>query len=577
MGLLNLYKMHEMRPVIGYRFTARIWPFDGSFNEPDDSELYNMEYTVKKVTQPTFSLGTDNIRYFGNTAFVIPIFNFGNTSLEITFEETDAMQVYDRLTNMYGSDIYTHALMGLVAVQIKQFDERMVKVVDDKTYICRLVEYSEPNYSNTGFGTPIEFTASFNVVYVTTAADRESQRNIALTENGQIARPVENNEDIFASMSEQRAAMLEKTKQDMSAYNDRMNTYYDNQLGQYKEQAIRRLAEMKREESKARKAEAAAVLGKILDNTLTQVTLANEDAFTKLNNAYGINLTDGVTAEEKNKLLALLKKGGIESPGIETVASYIDKYNEGYVRERALNADNSSDVLEASLRQITKNEDGDFDAALIEMEMELRDNSRPTPVGRTGNSGNPYSRDRYDNFKDMDLSDYRNMKSYGYCAANTATELSIYMGLERRLEGAASGKNFVSDNVIEQINSSGRGEAKKLDLNPTSREEINSYLKKYGSGSDSMFVVSIDLSGIPSDVRDRLIKENPDRESSFKHGHVTTAYEGKVGQNQNSLVTYSFITDEMIKSGQVKFNFMEVKKKERPSTMGSGADFDGVI
>ena len=102
MGLVNVYKMSTFRPFIPYRFKAEIW--NNYEEEPDPKNI--LEFTVKSINQPVFKLNTENKVYFGNTAFVIPIFKFGETSLEITFEETDDMTVFSTLAGWLGTALY---------------------------------------------------------------------------------------------------------------------------------------------------------------------------------------------------------------------------------------------------------------------------------------------------------------------------------------------------------------------------------------------------------------------------------------------------------------------------------------
>lgn len=162
MGLVNVYKMSTFRPFIPYRYKAEIW---NNYDEaPDPKNI--LEFTVKSINQPVFKLNTENKVYFGNTAFVIPIFKFGETSLEITFEETDDMTVFSTLAGWLGTALYKTVNNGLLNVRITQYSEDMTRTVDSITYICRIKDYSMPNFNNNGFGAPIEITANFNVVYV---------------------------------------------------------------------------------------------------------------------------------------------------------------------------------------------------------------------------------------------------------------------------------------------------------------------------------------------------------------------------------------------------------------------------
>lgn len=166
MGLLNLYKAMAMRPHIPYRFKAEIWPNNEGPYDEDNKNRKRIEFTIKRISQPVFNLNSDNKVYFGNTAYVVPIMKFGETTLEITFEETDDMAVFKLLAGFMGNEIYKGIYGGLINIRVTQFDETMVNIVDKKTYVCRLKEHGMPSFNNNGFGNPVELTASFNVVYI---------------------------------------------------------------------------------------------------------------------------------------------------------------------------------------------------------------------------------------------------------------------------------------------------------------------------------------------------------------------------------------------------------------------------
>ena len=164
MGLVNIFNIQRLRPHINYRFSAEIWP---NAAEGDKIEEYTkFQYTIKKITQPEFKLDTENKKVYGNTAYVVPIFKYGETSLEITFEETDKMEVFKQLCTWMGTNLYKGYLPPLINIRVTQFNESMVDVVDKKVYVCRLKEHGMPSFNNNGFGSPIEITATFNVVYI---------------------------------------------------------------------------------------------------------------------------------------------------------------------------------------------------------------------------------------------------------------------------------------------------------------------------------------------------------------------------------------------------------------------------
>ena len=166
MGLVNLFNAIAMRPHIPYRFRGEIWPNSMPTPERDDKSFYPMEFTIKRISQPVFKLDTENKIHFGNTAYVVPILKFGETTMEITFEETDNMRVFKMLSGFLGGDVYKGVYGGLINIRVTQYDETMTTITDKKVYVCRLQEHGMPQFNNNGFGSPVEISATFNVIYV---------------------------------------------------------------------------------------------------------------------------------------------------------------------------------------------------------------------------------------------------------------------------------------------------------------------------------------------------------------------------------------------------------------------------
>ena len=116
MGLINILNIQNLRPHINYRFSAEIWP---NAAEGDKIKEYTkFQYTVKKITQPVYRLNTENKKVYGNTAYVVPVFKYGETSLEITFEETDTMEVFKQLCTWMGPNLHKGYLPPLINIRI---------------------------------------------------------------------------------------------------------------------------------------------------------------------------------------------------------------------------------------------------------------------------------------------------------------------------------------------------------------------------------------------------------------------------------------------------------------------------
>lgn len=169
MPLVNVYNyLSSVKPHITYRFNCDIWPYNYLDNNRESDGGYERRtFTIKKITQPTFKLDTEAKKYYGNTQFVIPVFKFGDTEMSITFEETDNMEVFKFLCNCYGQIAYMRsAVSNLINIEVTQFDETMHNVVDRKHYIATLKSFENPSFNNNGYGSPVEISADFYVLYV---------------------------------------------------------------------------------------------------------------------------------------------------------------------------------------------------------------------------------------------------------------------------------------------------------------------------------------------------------------------------------------------------------------------------
>lgn len=190
MPLVNVYNyLSSVKPHITYRFNCDIWPYKYLDNNRESDDGYeHRTFTIKKITQPTFKLDTEAKKYYGNTQFVIPIFKFGDTEMSITFEETDNMDVYKFLCNCYGQIAYMRSsVSNLINIEVTQFDETMHNVVDRKHYIATLKSFENPSFNNNGYGSPVEISADFYVLYVydEPLSNEKIDDKIALNHNGE--------------------------------------------------------------------------------------------------------------------------------------------------------------------------------------------------------------------------------------------------------------------------------------------------------------------------------------------------------------------------------------------------------
>ena len=380
--------MRTMRPYINYRFKCNIWPFDGGF--VNSNPYY--EYTIKKVKLPTFKLNTENKISFGNTAFVIPVIDFGDTSLDITFEEDDVMNVFELLAGFFGNCTYDSAKMKLVCVKIDQFDETMLNLVDSKIYLCRMKEFSQPNFNNNGRGAPVEISASFNVVYIYQGDASESGFDYNYKSDS-ITRPEDDNEKYFEEeMKKQSKTAEEVYKKKEEEQKQRMLKYVQKGYEKYKAKAITNLHKETLNKEKEKLAAADKALN-VYTNDVFNKIIAGEKSdkglkewsdrikqerisvpgekpktdFEILADILDIDLSDGIDSSEKN---SLLKFYGDDEEKTKLLSQVIDVYSDARINTNLL-SDVEPGKEDAALKTVFENNDQNYDNELLREEINL--------------------------------------------------------------------------------------------------------------------------------------------------------------------------------------------------------------
>lgn len=203
MGLLNVYKIQNIiNPFMPYKFTAEIWTFNDI--EPDPKNY--IKYDVKSVRLPVYNLNTEHKRYFGNTQFNIPIINFNELELSITFIENEEMGVFNYFTNSMGFLPFESSNVATFKIRIKQFSNDIAsQCVDEKVYLCRLKNISEPSYT-TSPGEIAEVTVNFYVMQV--YANANAANNVKFDDAGALV--IENIEEIDHTDEIKKAAEAQK-------------------------------------------------------------------------------------------------------------------------------------------------------------------------------------------------------------------------------------------------------------------------------------------------------------------------------------------------------------------------------
>lgn len=418
MGLINIFNIQKLRPHINYRFSAEIWP---NAAEGDKIKEYTkFQYTVKKITQPVYKLNTENKKIYGNTAYVVPVFKYGETSLEITFEETDTMEVFKQLCTWMGPNLHKGYLPPLINIRVTQFNESMVDVVDKKVYVCRLKEHGMPSFNNNGFGSPVEITATFNVVYVMEEpltlesynANNEINRyttEYALPENKAL------NDDLAASLKDYKnpnsygykifkaeAALANKKIDELKVENSDLNKGMMEQL----DLAYAKIMENASPEQLALMQQIAKSKGGItmrnqvenLLNYFNAEALAEQDAKTKESGTSAdyelikFNAVDGVDNYETEAVERFLKLTNTDEKTAGEIRNILFKMNENTERigefDEAIKK-TDIDALEKGLMKDYKSED-DLNKAIKEAMVNIEaeaSKGEPLPTRSSNNVG----------------------------------------------------------------------------------------------------------------------------------------------------------------------------------------------
>ena len=418
MGLINIFNIQKLRPHINYRFSAEIWP---NAAEGDKIKEYTkFQYTVKKITQPVYKLNAENKKIYGNTAYVVPVFKYGETSLEITFEETDTMEVFKQLCTWMGPNLHKGYLPPLINIRVTQFNESMVDVVDKKVYVCRLKEHGMPSFNNNGFGSPVEITATFNVVYVMEEpltlesynANNEINRyttEYALPENKAL------NDDLAASLKDYKnpnsygykifkaeAALANKKIDELKVENSDLNKGMMEQL----DLAYAKIMENATDEQRALMQQIAKSKGSItmrnqvenLLNYFNAEARAEQDAKTKESGTSAnyelikFNAADGVDNYETEAVERFLKLTNTDEKTAEEIRNILFKMNENTERigefDEAIKK-TDIDALEKGLMKDYKSED-DLNKAIKEAMVNIEaeaSKGEPLPTRSSNNVG----------------------------------------------------------------------------------------------------------------------------------------------------------------------------------------------
>lgn len=196
-----------MHPQMPFRFSADIF-----LNGQNPNDILNVSVRSIKANLGESDL-TKGAIYYGDGYFTIPIFNPAERSLEMTFTETDSMDVLKFFDSIQEQQFNKTPIEMLI--RVTEYDERMVSVLSKILYTCILKEYSEPAFNRTGGVNIATIDASFvikdmknELVTINTDAieraknkekeEREKQKKIAESSNIEVIK-----EEIFKMLADE--------------------------------------------------------------------------------------------------------------------------------------------------------------------------------------------------------------------------------------------------------------------------------------------------------------------------------------------------------------------------------------
>lgn len=145
---LNIYRFDkEFKPHLGYHYGV---------------SLLGINTIAKSVKLPNIEIKTDDSkRFYGNTALTFPIYNFSSKQLDITFVLDEDLNLLDELSGNF--NFIQPPGKNNIDIDVFEFEDDLVTVKKHFKYQCRLLEFSQPDFSNTGSPGFAEITASFIV------------------------------------------------------------------------------------------------------------------------------------------------------------------------------------------------------------------------------------------------------------------------------------------------------------------------------------------------------------------------------------------------------------------------------
>lgn len=154
--MISCGQFFRFRPHLPFRFVVNFFT-----DKSVDSNKLGYYVSSIKVNAPEVDTTTGAF-YFGNGYRTVPIVDPSAKTIDITFEETDDMQV-----TKFFDEIIAQQRFGLpyvVQIGVTEFDERMNSPVRAMLYSCILSNYEEGAFSRMGGVSIVTISATFAVM-----------------------------------------------------------------------------------------------------------------------------------------------------------------------------------------------------------------------------------------------------------------------------------------------------------------------------------------------------------------------------------------------------------------------------
>lgn len=155
---MNVTGFLRFTPHLPFRYVATI--YDGLM---DENKTSNHQFAVSSITinNPDCDASA-GATFYGDGFFTIPVFNLASRTMDITFEETDDLQISRLFAAAVDSNF--HSSPYLLAIGITEFARDMSSVIRRRIYYGFIKSYTEPSFSRTGNPGVVTIDCTFQIM-----------------------------------------------------------------------------------------------------------------------------------------------------------------------------------------------------------------------------------------------------------------------------------------------------------------------------------------------------------------------------------------------------------------------------